>query len=286
LNLSVVIPSLNAADTIAIQLEALVSQSWTEPWEIVIADNGSIDETLTIAEKYRERLPTLRIVDASRRRGPSYARNVGASAAWGDLLVFCDADDEVAPGWLTAMGEALSKSDFVAGYADLSRLNPPRLLQNKRKLKRNGVIANYLNYLPAASTWGIGIKRSIHKAVGGFDEAMLRLQDIDYCWRIQLMGVKLTSVPEAIVYYRYPHTLSDIYRKAYLDGMYQIFLYKRYGPLGMPQLPLKVDINGLRHTIRQLPKIRYQQNRIAWLRRFGYYVGRLRGRFKYQMFSS
>lgn len=52
--LSVIIPCLNAADTIGKQLEALARQEWSEPWEVVILDNGSTDETLAVAETGEE----------------------------------------------------------------------------------------------------------------------------------------------------------------------------------------------------------------------------------------
>ena len=112
MKLSVIIPCLNAANTIAVQLDALAAQQWDQPWEVIVADNGSTDDSIAIIERYKTTLPHLRIADASARRGQPYALNVGAMAATGEALAFCDADDEVAPGWLSAMGEALSKHDF------------------------------------------------------------------------------------------------------------------------------------------------------------------------------
>ena len=127
--LSVIIPCYNGAKTIAVQLEALAFQQWSEPWEVIIADNGSTDDSIAIVERYRHRLPHLRIVDASARKGQPYALNVGAQAASGEALVFCDADDEVGPGWLAAMGEALSKYDFVACRFETKKLNSPKFYQ-------------------------------------------------------------------------------------------------------------------------------------------------------------
>jgi glycosyltransferase involved in cell wall biosynthesis len=281
--LSVVISCFNAASTIAIQLEALANQTWDQSWEVVIADNGSTDETLTVVQRYEERLPSLRIVDASGRRGTAHARNVGVLAARGELLAYCDADDEVAPGWLAALGEALSKHDFVASHADLEKLNPSWVLQGKQ-LRHDGVVT-FLDYLPAAAAWGIGIKRSLHEAIGGLDEGMLRLSDIEYSWKAQLMGARLVSVPDALVYYRYPHKWSDIYRKARLDGIHQILLYKKYRPLGMPKLTLETDLTRLRYLIKQFPqKMLRKQDRVWWLREFGYNSGRLQGRIKYRSY--
>jgi len=114
MKLSVIIPCFNAANMIAVQLEALANQQCSEPWEVIASDNGSTDKTVAIVEQYQKKLPNLRIVNSSELRGAAHARNVGALTAAGDALVFCDADDEVAPGWVAAMGEALSKYDFVA----------------------------------------------------------------------------------------------------------------------------------------------------------------------------
>ena len=54
MKLSVVIPCFNAASTIAAQLEALSKQQCSDTWEIIIADNGSTDETLNIVREYQQ----------------------------------------------------------------------------------------------------------------------------------------------------------------------------------------------------------------------------------------
>src|SRR3954452_8254427 len=112
--LSVGIPCLNAASTLGVQLAALTRQSWPGGWEVIVADNGSTDGSREIVESYRGRLPGLELVDASDRRGQAHARNAGAAAASGDAFLFGDADDEVAPGWLAALGRALAVHEFVA----------------------------------------------------------------------------------------------------------------------------------------------------------------------------
>jgi len=52
MKLSVIIPCYNEADTIATQLEVLAKQYWSEPWEVIVSDNGSTDDSLAIVEKY------------------------------------------------------------------------------------------------------------------------------------------------------------------------------------------------------------------------------------------
>jgi len=53
MRLSVIIACLNGADTIGVQLKALANQQWSEPWEVIFADNGSTDGIVTIVEQCR-----------------------------------------------------------------------------------------------------------------------------------------------------------------------------------------------------------------------------------------
>ena len=62
------------------------------------------------------------VVDASDRRGRQHACNVGAAAA-GSGMVFVDADDEIAPGFIAAIGEALAEHPIVAATIDHAALN-------------------------------------------------------------------------------------------------------------------------------------------------------------------
>jgi glycosyltransferase involved in cell wall biosynthesis len=237
MKLSVIIPCYNAADTIATQLEALSNQKWSEPWEVIVADNGSKDESVEVIKKYKEYIPHLRIIDASNKRGQAYAKNIGAKNAYGESLVFCDADDEVAPGWLESMGNALSKYDFVACRMDIKKLNPFWVLKSRGNSQASGIQQyKYPSYLPHAGGSTLGVKRWIHDSIGGFDESMLLLEDTDYCWRIQLRGIKLHFVPDALIHVRFKTTLRGIYKQAYRWGEYNVKIYKRYLPLGMPKL--------------------------------------------------
>src|SRR6059058_4106784 len=100
---SVVVPAYNCADTIDVQLAALAEQDYDGRWEVVVVDNRSTDDTADRARRWSDRLPGLRVVDASERQGVSHARNRGIEEARGDLIAICDADDQVQPGCLTAM---------------------------------------------------------------------------------------------------------------------------------------------------------------------------------------
>ena len=104
---SVVVPIRNAEDHVGEQLAALAGQTYRGPWELLVVDNGCSDRSIQIVESFRERLPSLVVVDATPRRGLGRARNAGAAAAaTGPLLAYCDADDVVARDWLAALAEA------------------------------------------------------------------------------------------------------------------------------------------------------------------------------------
>jgi len=68
MKLSVVLPCFNGAKTIALQLEALADQCWSEAWELVVVNNGSTDDSMQIVQSYRNLLPNLRIYSVSAGR--------------------------------------------------------------------------------------------------------------------------------------------------------------------------------------------------------------------------
>jgi glycosyltransferase involved in cell wall biosynthesis len=293
MKLSVIIPCFNAADTIAIQLEALANQHWSEPWEVIISDNGSTDESLKIVEQYKEQVPNLRIIDASDLPGGAHARNMGALSATGDGLAFCDADDEVGPRWVAAMGEALSKYDFVTGPLDILKLNESWVQEARSNPQPDG-IQNSFGYLPHAIGCNMGVKRLLHEKIGGHDKA-LYLQDstfgyydTSYSWRVQLLtGAELHFEPDAVVYYRYRSELRDIYRQARLYGRSHVLLYKAFQPLGMPKPSWKTQVRRILdwgEPLINLPQLVRKGGRTKLACNLGYRVGRLQGSIKHKIF--
>jgi glycosyltransferase involved in cell wall biosynthesis len=285
--LSVIIPCYNAAETIATQLEALANQCHcSEPWEIIVADNGSSDNSRLIVKKYQQQLPNLRLVDASYWRGSAHARNVGVLAAKGEKLAFCDADDEVASNWVETMSKALDEYDFVAGRLEPFKLNEPWVLKSRVCPQNDGLQTyDYPAYLYHAGGCNLGVKRALHEAVGGLDETIPVLDDTDYCWRIQLAGTTIHFVPDAVVHYRYRHTLPGIYRQARDYGKYNVLLYKRYRPLGMPKLHWHVGTRRWRKVFRQLRRARTKSGLARWCWTFGWRLGRLCGSIRYRSWA-
>lgn len=287
LKLSVVIPCLNAAGTIAQQLDALTRQSWPGGWEVVVADNGSTDRSREIVESYRDRLPGLKLVDASDKRGQAHARNLGAAAATGDAFLFCDADDEVAPGWLEGMGRALAVHDFVACRYDNEKLNPVWVQRTHLNPQKDGLTAyDYPPFLPHAGGGGLGVRRSVHEAVGGFDESMPALEDTDYCWRIQLAGHGFHFAPEAVVYIRHRHDPGSIYRQGVSYGLHNVLIYKKYRTRGMPRLGwLPGALRWAKLILKTPLMLPTREGRSRWLWQLGWRVGRVKGCWRYRVMA-
>ncbi|MGQ0556504.1 MAG: glycosyltransferase [Nitrospiraceae bacterium] len=288
MKLSVIIPCLNAAGTIARQLDALASQQWSEPWEVIVSDNGSTDGSMDVVKTYKSRLPNLRIVHASDKRGQAHARNMGATVASGESLVFCDADDEVAPGWISAMGEALSRWDFVACCVDFKKLGPAWMTKPVAHSQTSGLQPiGELSYLPHAGGGTLGVKRIIHETIGGFDESFALCEDTDYCWRIQLKGFALHFVPDAVVHVSVRDSIIGHYRQAVGWGEYRALLYKKHLPFGMPKRTWKEGIASWKVFIvwfmKSVPYIHDKNDLIQWARRCGMKIGRLKGSIKYRV---
>jgi glycosyltransferase involved in cell wall biosynthesis len=85
---SVIIPAYNAAAYLPGAIESVLRQT-VPPFEIIVIDDGSEDETPRVLEPYRQRI----IYQVQNNSGPAVARNRGIEAATGDLIAFLDADD-------------------------------------------------------------------------------------------------------------------------------------------------------------------------------------------------
>jgi len=286
--LSVVIPVFDAAGVVSGQLEALAKQEWSRPWELVVADNGCTDGTIDVVERWRDRMPSLRIVDASDRRGPAHARNVGVGEARSEAVAFCDADDEVAPGWVAAMGEALSRHALVACRSDPTKLNE-RWVAETREAQPAGALSTvpFPPFAPYAGSGGLGVKKSLHERLGGFDESMPVLEDVDYCLRARAEGVQLELVPDALLHYRYRTGWAATFRQARVYAEQMALVQRRHGEKEArarrrrPWLlrgwkPILVTVASLHR--------RGSRAKLAWL--LGWQAGRYVGSVRYRVLAN
>ena len=229
MTLSIIIPCRNAARTIEETLQALADQKWPAAWEVIVADNGSTDNLARVVAKYTLRIPHLRLVDASARRGASYARNIGVNAATGEYILFCDADDVPAAGWAVAMEKAVRMHGFVASRLEFEKLNSPVVRSARGCTQIVGLQQFRFLPFPHAGSGTLGITRALHDAVAGFDETIPICEDIDYCMRVQQQGIKLEFVPDAVLHCRLRASKKGVYAQASQYAEYEVYLYKKYG---------------------------------------------------------
>lgn len=236
LDVSVVIAARDAEATLPAQLAALADQDTRCSWEVLVADNGSTDRTRDVVLDAARRTGRVRLVDASAIRGAGAARNEAARVARGGALLFCDADDVVAPGWVDALHAALRGSDLVAGRLEWERLNS-RAAQGSRALPQVDGLQHTepLPGLGCASSSNLAVRRTLFDRLGGFDVRARYLQDTDLCWRAQLAGGTLAFEPAAVVHMRLRPGLVGAWRQGRGTGMGQRWLAARYAEVAAAQ---------------------------------------------------
>lgn len=234
--LTVILPCYNAADTLAVQLEALSRQTLRDGWDLLFVDNGSTDRSLAILEEFRPRLPPVTVLqayDPSRgRKGVAFSYALAFQAASGDALVLCEADDEVADDYVEQMAGALGRHELVAGALDYARLNPPDIVgrEPRYQTREHGLFTRSGPlFLPFAMGCAFGLRRSVWERIGLPADEIGPAWDTEYCWRAQQAGIELSFVPEAVVHYRLRVTWRSRYRQAESWSRGHVRLHLRYG---------------------------------------------------------
>lgn len=267
---SLVIPVYNGEKVLTEQLDALVAQSQL-PAEVVIADNGSTDSSARIAATYADRLP-LRIVDVSERRGNAAARNLGAAAAGGDVLLFLDQDDVADEHWVEQMVRALDGADLVMGANHVLHHWPP-------KPPYSAPADSTFPFLPYGLSCNMGVRRGAFDALGGFDETYQAATDLDLCFRSQLAGHRFAIARTAEVYKRTKE--SGAFRQHAEFGWDDVLLYRRFRTQGMQR---DSALKRYAWLGTRVPQLRHHQGRRRWVRVAGRCWGRATASVRLRVF--
>jgi len=126
---TVIVPAYNAGKTIA---ETITSVLSVASWPIIVVDDGSSDDTATVAERLGA------LVVRQENQGASIARATGLKLADSELVIFLDSDDSLLPGALEAAKLLLSNHEVgvVGGLITPNTNSNPQLLQPRRNLPR------------------------------------------------------------------------------------------------------------------------------------------------------
>jgi glycosyltransferase involved in cell wall biosynthesis len=283
-DVSVILPFANAAPHIRDQLEALAEETFSGKWEVIAVDNASQDGSRAIVEEFRDRLDLV-IVDAHDKQGSAYARNVGARAASGGKLLFVDADDQIAPGYVSAMAAALDRDDFVTAAHDPVTLNPEWVRGAHGPVRRdpNDPDARQWGVMPFADAGSTGIRRSVFEGVGGFPEELPRMVDIAFSWDVQLAGTPLRYAPEALYRVRYRDTLLGLFRQTVAWGEAGPLMYRRYHGVGLRRRTVPQTLKlWLKWAIRLL-RARSKADLAKLVVMLGGLVGRVKGSIRHRV---
>lgn len=231
---SIVVPTFDRAERLARVLDALARESaaFAGGVETIVVDDGSGDETRRVLATRGATVRALRQENA----GPARARNRGAAAAGGELLVFLGDDVEPCAGFLAAHDAAhrnaprdgralavLGRTDWDAG-----RMRVTPLL---RHLEENGLQFGWslirdpedvpFNFF---YTSNVSLPRAAFAALGGFDERFrgAAWEDVEFAWRATRPGaaprLRLVFRPEARATHDHPTGVASFRRRQRASG--------------------------------------------------------------------
>lgn len=237
--LTVGMPVYNASSTVVASIRSVLDQSWTGEMEILIVDDGSTDDTLSILKQQKALDNRIRIISHEKNLGRPFARNTVLENAFGTYLTWIDADDTWHPEKLKFQFDSLCKYSLPNDRA--IALCPFTVKWGQNMRGRNNVptvglddIATILDARNPAYLWTMLTKLCFYRSVGGFDEKLPRLQDTDIVIRLLLHGCFFVSTDQKkplCVYNK-----SDIGKsgKVVFEAMQRIFLkhnflYRRFG---------------------------------------------------------
>ena len=176
--ISFVVPAYNEEKYLAPTLAAIhaAAREAGEPYEIVVADDGSADATAAVARQGGARVVTVE------KRQIAATRNAGARASTGDMLIFVDADTTV-NGPLVAEAVAAMRSGAVGGGAPVRLDRTPWWLAPFMRL----LIPVFRLFKWAAGCFVFCTREAFEKA-GGFDEQYFASEEIHFSQALKRHG--------------------------------------------------------------------------------------------------
>ncbi|TVR15935.1 MAG: glycosyltransferase [Balneolaceae bacterium] len=211
---SVIVPVKNASDTIDEFLTALKSQNWSgNQFEIIVVDNGSVDDTISRVEKY-----PVRLFFESNKSGPYSARNLGISYAKGNIIALTDANKIPEQNWIKKGVKALASNNAglaagkitfeISEESSSSEVYDALTYNNNKKLvEEEG----------AATTGNLFFYRDVYDQIDGFPENIRSGMDIWWTKKAVKCGFKLVYSEDAVVVCK-PRYFKEILKKSYRVG--------------------------------------------------------------------
>ena len=248
--LSVVILNWNGRRHLERYLPSVVAYTAGDA-EVVVADNGSTDDSL---QWLRLTHPDVRVIRLDRNYGFAGGYNRALKEVDSEYVLLLNSDVEVTAGWWQPLVGVLDKESDVAAVA-------PKFLADMERTKfeyagASGGFIDYLGYpfcrgriLSNVETdsgqyddrrdifWASGAalccRREVFEALGGFDDDFFaHMEEIDLQWRMQLSGWRIVVEPKSVVYHLGGGTLPASSRKIFLNHRNNLaMLFKCASPM-------------------------------------------------------
>ncbi|GAB4237150.1 MAG: glycosyltransferase family 2 protein [Acidobacteriota bacterium] len=242
LDASVVIPTYNRAPVLARTLEALGDQEVAPAFEVLVVDDGSTDATARVVESTAAKLPVPLhyLYQPNRKQGA--ARNRGARAARGEILVFLG--DDIVPG-----------PRFLARHVDHHRRfrDPALAVIGQTTWPPGFRVTPFLDYIGREGwqfgfsliedpknvpfqffyTSNVSLDRCFFLASGGFDESFDEYgwEDMELAWRLQRAGLRLHYEAEALAWHHHPTDFASFCRRQVQVGRSAWRFYRKHPEL-------------------------------------------------------
>ena len=202
--ISVVIPAYNAGQFLDETLESVLSQTY-ENWECIIVNDGSTDNTESVAKKWCEKDSRFRLTNKE-NGGLSSARNWGIKESKAEYIAFLDADDILTPDSLEVRINVLIEQNV-----DLVATKLQHFTDKLPKVSKNNARQDVLYYAKEGLTQLMAFnkvtpstvlcKKSVMDEVGGFTWHK-KAEDL-HCWlKVLFAGYKIYRIDETLLLYR------------------------------------------------------------------------------------
>ena len=210
--ISVIIPAYNEEQYLHDCLNSILDLNYPkEKYEIIVVDNGSTDNTVSIAINLSDQ-----VILFPEGRTIAAVRNKGASVAKGKILAFLDADCLVAPNWLEAAVELLTGS--LIGVVGARPIAPEKGSTWVQRARASVLVKSKNTRVSWLSSGNFIVKAELFQQAGGFDEKLETAEDVDLSFRLNRITTILYSPKIIVLHLREPRTLLEFFKKEVWHG--------------------------------------------------------------------
>jgi glycosyltransferase involved in cell wall biosynthesis len=225
---SIIIPVYNRPDEVD-ELLASLCQQTNKHFEVILAEDGSMEKCDKVAQKYANRLSIIYFEKPN--SGPGQTRNAGAEKAKYDYLIFFDSDCIIPPHYIESVSRSL-KNRFVDAFGGPDAALPSFTTIQKAinysmtSFFTTGGIRGGRKSMDKfhPRSFNLGVSRKAFDAIGGYGKMRFG-EDIDFSLRLIENGYTTALIPEAFVYHKRRTTFRQFFKQVYNSGIARINLH-------------------------------------------------------------